>query len=118
MTVIFYVEFLRPIIDQINANFNQVVPELCHFNPNASDANKIGDVLREKYLQNQPVTESNLRELGKMISDAFTSHATQRLVSLVRKFQDIYYFRFDYENDFSYMTISKGQKVMGEFLGL
>uniref|UniRef100_T1GSD6 Carboxylic ester hydrolase n=1 Tax=Megaselia scalaris TaxID=36166 RepID=T1GSD6_MEGSC len=107
---VYYVDKFRPILNQINTDFEKIAPILCHYNANASNANHIAEVLKEKYLNNELVTEDNLRDLGKLLTDGFINHATYRTVSLVRKYSNIYYYRLDYENDFTYLTLSKGKK--------
>lgn len=110
----YYAENLKPIMNQVNRNFRQIAPVLCHYNANASDANYIAKVLRKKYLNNKLVTDKNLRDLGKLLSDSFINHAVYRTVSLARKFSNVYYYRLDYENDFTQLTLTKGgPKFMG-----
>lgn len=105
---------MKHIIDIVNTDFESVAPILCQYNPNISDSKAIAAKLRKHYLNDQPVTESNIRDFGKLLTDSFVNHGVHRIVNLVRKFSDIYYFRYDYENDFTYMTLTKGPKLMGE----
>lgn len=97
---------MKPTLDDINNNFEQIAPRLFMYNQNASNTAHIGRTLKKKYLNNEPISEGNLRKLGEIFSDSIISHGVHRLVSLVRKHANIYYFMFSIENSFTFMLLS------------
>lgn len=106
---------MKPKLDKINNNFEEIAPDLFFYNPNASNAAQISRSLKEKYLNNQPITDENSRDLGKIFSDSIVNYAVHRTVSLVRKFTDIYYFVFDIANSFTYMMlVNMDPKIMSK----
>lgn len=83
------------------------------YNPNLKNVDQISRTLKEKYLNNQPVTKENARSFGMMYSDSLISYGVKRAVSLVSKYHSIYYYVFDIENSFTYMLLANmNPKVM------
>lgn len=106
---------MKATLYEINNNFEKIAPRLFMLDPNASNTAHVGNVLREKYLNNEPITEGNVRKLGELFSDSIISHGVHRLVSLMRKHTNVYYFMFDIENPFTFMLLSSNDpKLMSK----
>lgn len=107
---------MKPILDDINNNFEKIAPKLFALDPKAANTTHVSQVLREKYLTNEQISERNLRNLGQLFSDSLICHGVHRLVSLVRKHANIYYFTFDIESPFTFILLaSHNPKLMSKY---
>lgn len=116
IAVAYHAPNMKPILDGLNSDFEKIAPKLFALNPEAESTTHVSQVLREKYLANEQITEGNLRNLGKLFSDSLICHGVHRLVSLVRKHTNVYYFMFDVENAFTFiLQSSHNPKLLSKY---
>lgn len=110
---------MKPVLDGVNNNFEKMAQELFNLDRNGTNTPHVSRVLRDKYLNNQQITDGNWLKLGELFSDSIINHGVHRLVSLARKHTDVYYYMFNIDNAFTFMLMSSNNpKLMSKNLFL
>lgn len=75
------------------------------------DVNKITTDIITFYLNGTGFDEENVASFGLLMSDSLVNFGMAHFTQLVRKFQDIFTYRFDYQGSFSTVSNMLNTKV-------
>ncbi|KAK0159656.1 hypothetical protein PV327_010750 [Microctonus hyperodae] len=98
------------IFDDYNNNWSKIAPISFYYERNGSRSTRISKELKSHYLNDQPVSASNARQLGNIYSDVWVNFPVYRYVKLAAEYssQPVYYYQFASEGSDSFAKWSNG----------